>query len=359
MQGQRAGKTLYHLNIKAEKHPIQIETVLHASCIEPLTVWHQRFCHLNNKTVLRMASLGATTGLGLFNDQLKSSDQCKGCLLGKMHRLPFKSGRQRATTVGQLIHSDVCGPMQVATPGGCRYFVTFKDDFSGWCVTRLLKNKSDVAAILQEFVTQLESETGKKVKTIRTDNGGEYIGRHLETWLTESGIRHECSVPYTPQQNGVAERLNRTIMEAVRSQMHSMDVPLELWGEAVISTTYVINRSISSLDTKTPFEIWYGRKPNVSHLRVFGCLAYVHTPDTRRRKLDPKAVECIMVGYCEKSKAYRTWDPVTRKIMISRDIIFKENSKYKKSTEVNESSDYFSILPLTEKPKVIYFGINN
>lgn len=219
MEGKRTGKTLYHLNIQAETQPIEVHTALKTTTVEPLSVWHQRFGHVNHRTLLKMASLGSTNGLILFNDKTHS-DFCKDCLIGKMCRFPFKVGRQRASNVGDLIHTDVCGPFQVTTPGGNRYFVTFKDDYSGWCITRLLKCKSEVTPVLKELIAQIKTETGREVKVIRSDNGGEYLSTELESWMAKLGIRHEKSTPYTPQQNGVAERTNRNILETTRSILH-------------------------------------------------------------------------------------------------------------------------------------------
>lgn len=328
MEGKRAGQTLYHLNIQVEEMAATVTTALRSTKVEPLSIWHLRLGHANHRTILRMASLGCTDGLTLFND--KTSSTCAGCLLGKMHRLPFDSGRRRATAAGEIIHTGVCGPLQVPTPDGFRYFVTFKDDFSNWCVTRLIKNKSEVATALREFVAQVKTETGNDVKTIRSDNGGEYLGKELQAWLAQSGIRHETSAPYTPQQNGVSERLNRSIMEATRSLLYGKQVPIELWGEAVLCSTYLLNRLLPATSDSTPYELWYGRKPTVHHLRIFGCPAFAHVPDQLRRKLDQKATESVLVGYCETSKAYRLWNPATRKLIISRDVVFDENATYDK-----------------------------
>lgn len=208
--GKKTG-SLYHLNIIADPpvDPLQ-PLALRSTKVEPLSLWHQRFAHLNYKSVLRTASLGCTTGLFFFNDKDQVST-CKGCLLGKMHRHPFKVGREATTSVGELIHTDVCGPMQVSTPNGARYFVIFKDDYSNWCATKIIKNKSDVAALLKEFVALVKTQKGYAVKTIRSDNGGEYFGKELVDWLAKSGIRHESSAPHTPQQNGVAERYGYSV----------------------------------------------------------------------------------------------------------------------------------------------------
>ena len=165
MEGKRYGKdALYHLNISAEKNHPRTELALKGARVEPLSLWHQRFGHLNYKSLLKMASEGSVKGLALFNDQLQSSAHCRGCLQGKMCRSSFSSTRIKATRVGELIHSDVCGPMQVTTPSGERYYVIFKDDFSGWCELKLIKKKSDVANAFKIFSAKLQSETGMKAR---------------------------------------------------------------------------------------------------------------------------------------------------------------------------------------------------
>ena len=350
IQGQRVGDTLYYLNIKALDVPL-VNAIHQASAATSdgkdgqLSTWHHRLAHLNTKTILDMSRQGAAFGIGHLHDDLSSS-LCDGCVMGKMHRSPFKTGRNRATEVGQLIHSDVCGPMQVPTPGGSRYFVVFKDDFSRWCVVRLLKQKSQVADCFQEFVAMLKRETGKDVKTLRSDNGGEYFGSSFADWLAKSGIRHESSTPYTPQQNGVAERVIRTLMEAARCQMYAKNVDIELWGEAVASATYVLNRASSTTCSTTPYELWHGKKPDISHLRIFGCRAFVHTPDETRRKLDAKAQLHIFVGYSDTSKGYRCWNPTSRRVITSRDVLFDESKPFRETRP--EVINYGTIFPLSD-----------
>jgi transposase InsO family protein len=195
-------------------------------------IWHQRFAHVNHQTINKMCCQQLVDGLHMIpNDG--SPILCSGCAYGKMHRLPFPSGRVRAKQVGQLIHSDVCGPMQTSTPSGARYFVSFQDDFSGWRVVRFLRNKSEVEECFKEYVNKLRGETGKCVHTLRSDNGGEFMGESFQIWLKRKCIRHETSVPHTPEQNGVAERSNRTVVEAARSMLHQKNLPLELWAEAI------------------------------------------------------------------------------------------------------------------------------
>jgi hypothetical protein len=303
MQGRRSEKEgLYYLDIRAEKPNIRTERALVATHVEPLSLWHQRLGHLNYKRVLKMASLGSVKGLAFFND-LCPSNHCYGCLQGKMCRTPFSSTRTKTTQIGQVIHSDVCGPMEIATQDGERYYVIFTDGYSGWCEIHLLKQKSEVPEAFKVFSSKMEADTNKKIKVLRSDGGGEYCSKDFRDWLANSGIIHRITPPYTPQLNGVAERSNRTIVESARSQMYGKKVPLELWGLAVQCAVYVQNRTTSCTNSKTPFEYWYKKKPDISHLKIFGCRVFVHVPDEKRRKLDPKATEGMMMGYLDESKS--------------------------------------------------------
>ncbi|MCO5610814.1 hypothetical protein L7F22_065055 [Adiantum nelumboides] len=236
-------------------------------------------------------------------------------------------GSARATQKLQLVHSDVCGPMRTPFVGNSLYFVTFIDEFSRFCWVYPLKEKSDVFAVFQHYVSMVENETGCKVQTLRTDRGGEYMSGAFKDFLGKKGIKHQCTMPYTPQQNGVAERKNRSLMEMARCMLKAKSLPHKLWMEAVACAAHVLNRCPTrALKTITPYESWYDRKPSVSYLRVFGCLAYAHIPQQLRGKLDDKAVKCIFVGYSSGSKGYILYNPATNKIFESRDVIFAKTT---------------------------------
>lgn len=222
--------------------------------------------------------MGSVFGLALFNDKIHLTTYCKGCLLGKMRRNSFLSTRTRGTHVGDIIHSDVCGPVHIETPSGARFFVIFKDNFSSFCEIQLLKRKSEVPEAFKKFNAKMKTETGQETKILRSDGGGEFCSKGFEDWLAKAGISHQVTPPYTPQLNGVAERVNRTVVESARSQMYGKKVPLEL-SQAVLCAAYVQNRVISSIGKVTPFELWYGREPDVSHLRIFGSPVFAHVPD--------------------------------------------------------------------------------
>ncbi|MCO5581719.1 hypothetical protein L7F22_035608 [Adiantum nelumboides] len=143
----------------------------------------------------------------------------------------------------------------------------------------------------------VENEIGYKVQTLRTDRGGEYMSGAFKDFLGKKGIKHQCTMPYTPQQNGVAERKNMSLMEMARCMLKAKSLPHKLWMEAVACATHVLNRCPTrALKTITPYEAWYDRKPSVNYLCIFGCLAYAHISQQLRGKLDDKAVKCIFVG---------------------------------------------------------------
>ncbi len=154
------------------------------------------------------------------------------------------------------------------------------------------------------------------------------MSKKFDTFLGECGIQRQTSVPYSTQQNGVAERANRTIMECARSMILAQGLELEFWGEVVNTAVYIRNRCpTKALDSKTPQEAWSGRKPDVSHLRVFGCKAFAHAPNENPTKLESKSMPCVFLGYYEGTKAYRLMSVKTKRIIKSRDVVFIEGSK--------------------------------
>jgi hypothetical protein len=216
--------------------------------------------------------------------------------------------------------------MKNPTHMGNLYFITFIDDYSRKAYVYFLRHKNEAFEKFQEFRNYVENQTGLRIKTLRSDRGGEYINGPFKDYLKKYGIRHQLTAPYTPQQNGIAERFNRTVIEMARTMMHSANLPYIFWAEAVYTATYIRNRCISkALDSRnvTPEEIWTGQKPDVSHLRTFGCDAYTLIKD-QRHKLEPKAEKCILVGYSADSKAYRLWNYDKNRLIISRDVKFNE-----------------------------------
>ena len=164
----------------------------------------------------------------------------------------------------------------------------------------------------------MKNQTKKKIKVLRTDNSEEFCSKEFEELCKKCGIAWQKTTPYTPQQNGVAERMNKTLMERARSMLSGAGLGQEFWAEAMETACYLVNKSPSStLEDKTPQEVWIGKKPSPSHLRIFGCDAYIHAPKEKRSKLDSKFDKCIFIRYKDGLKGYNLWNPVTRKVMYS------------------------------------------
>jgi hypothetical protein len=188
------------------------------------------------------------------------------------------------------------------------------------------------SCIIKEFKALIENLSERKIKILRSDNGGEYTSKEFVSFYKDVGIKRELTTPYNPQQNGVAERKNITIMEVVKTMIHDQDLPMCLWAEAAMTVVYVQNRlSHSALGFKTPEEMFTGKKPEVSHLKIFGCPVFIHIPKEKRNKLEPSGKKGIFVGYCEVSKAFRIYIPGLHHIEISRDVTFDEDATLKKS----------------------------
>ena len=178
----------------------------------------------------------------------------------------------------------------------------------------------------KDFLSMGETLFGKKMLKFRSDNGDEYTSGEYRSFLKEQGVKKEETVPYSPQQNGLAERTNRTIMEKVRSMLYGSKLPFKFWAEAVSTAVYLQNRSPTNyLGDITPYEKWYQKKPNVGHLRVIGCVAYAQIPSENRSKLDFKSRKCVFVGYPDGGKGYKLFDFTRNKMIRSRDVIFSED----------------------------------
>lgn len=316
---------------------------------ESLQLWHERLGHQN---VVQVKSFLKNMNIDYKNDD---SFKCSACIYGKQHRSSFKSSENRATSVGALVHADLCGPMQVESIGGAKYFLLLKDDFSRYRSVYFLKAKSEVCLFLERFIKTVPRETTGCVKILRTDNGLEFVNKKVEILLNSNNINHQRTVPYTPEQNGRAEREMRTIVEAARTMIHAADLNLSLWAEAVNTAVFVINRSgPSGLEGTTPFELWFQKKPIADLFRVFGAVVFTHIPKEKRRKWDKKSKRGVFVGYSDNTKGYRIFYPSENKVELSRDVVFDELKKCSKVADsaVNSESESVDIDVIEENQEV-------
>src|SRR3989337_4528933 len=223
----------------------------------------------------------------LTSSDFGSFETCESCLLGKMTKSPFTKSCERASELLELIHSDVSGPMSTTARGGYQYFVTFTDDLSRYGYIYLMRHKSETFEKFKEFQNEVENQLSKTIKLLRSDRGGEYMSQEFDGHLKSRGIVPQLTPPGMPQRNGVSERRNRTLLDMVRSMMSKSDFPLSFWGYALETAAFPLNRAPSKSVEVTPYELWFGKKPKLSFLKVWGCGAYVKRlqPD----KLEPKS----------------------------------------------------------------------
>lgn len=322
-------------------------------------LWHKRFGHLNYDTLYKMHSKNIIRGLEIQN---KTHPKCEMCILGKSTRNQYKYlNRPLKNCILELIHIDLIGPITPESLGHSKYILCITDDCSRKVKTCFLKTKGEAAEQLITFIKEIERATERKVKVVRTDNGKEFVNRTLDGFFKMNGIKHELTIPYTPEQAGTAERTNRTILEMARTLLIESKLPKNFWAEAVATAVYIRNRcGTSKLNDKTPEEIWSGRRPTSSHFRVFGCLAYSWIPKELRSKLDKKATPSILMGYYENMKAYRLYDPKTEKFFACKKPVFFEDKtgweelqkkNEEKETTINETEDRIKLMWSPEERK--------
>ena len=271
-----------------------------------VNTWHRRLAHLDHDAVMRMVRRGMVRGMEIVGSSSQPTP-CEPCLKGKQTRSEIlKHTEMRSDTVLGCIFSNVCGKLPTRSHVGYEYFATFVDDKSRKVFVVGLKHKSDVARNLKDFIAHAETQTGERVKVLRSDGGGEYIGNTLTEYLKEKGIKQELTTPDTPQHNGVAERMNRMLLDKVCAMLTDADLPEIYWFEALVYAAHLHNVSPThALDNTTPEEAWSGNKPDVSHLRVFSSKAFVHVPTAQRDKLGAKSLLCTFLGHAENCKAFR------------------------------------------------------
>lgn len=292
---------------------------------------HFRLGHLNVYDMHKLISRQMVSGLKPTKIDTNAKF-CESCVYGKQTRTTFPPNKNsRSSRILELIHSDVSGPMSEPAWDGSEYFVTFTDDFSRASMVYCIKRKSDVFDKFKEYVSMAEARHGCKISALKTDNGGEYTSNEFKRYCRERGIRIVYTVPHNPEMNAVSERLNRILQEKARTMLLACGIEWHFWNEAVMTANYLKNRSPTSafgkqFANKTPAEIWYGNKPDLSNIRIFGSTCYNLVPAVNRKKLDAKSSKCIMLGYGSSLHTYRLWDVNANKLVFGRHVTFNEGS---------------------------------
>jgi transposase InsO family protein len=284
-------------------------------------------CHIGSDKIELVIKNALAAGLKLdSNDPFASI--CVPCVHGKHHQAPFPhQALHRSTVPFERIHSNLHKVPTLSITGFC-YWLTFIDDASRHCWVFALCKKSDMFYAFQQFKTYVETQYNGVIRIFRQDKGGEFIGNVWDEFFAEHGIRQENTITATPEQNSVAERKNHILAELVTALLNESKLLKSFWAEALRTVNRVLNMlPLSALppDT-TPFEIIKKCKPDYSILHVFGCRAYAHVNRKARKLLDLHVTPCIFLGYPEDFRGWRLWDPRTKQIIISRDVIWDENS---------------------------------
>jgi len=316
---------MFKLNVMVTKNDMNKASTSSAYIVESSNVWHGRLGHVNFDSIRRLIKLNS---IPTFH--IDSKYKCETCVEAKLTRSSFQT-IERKTNPLDLIHTDVCDLKTIPTRGMYKYFITFIDDSTKYCYVYLLKSKDEALEKFIIYKNEVENQPNKKIKVVRSDKGGEYVSPYAE-FCSQHGIIHEFTAPYSPQQNGTAERKNRTLKEMVNAMLISSGVNQNMWGDALLSANYLLNKIPRKKKDETPYELWWGRKPSYKYLKVWGCLAKVVVPLPKAVKIGPKTVDGIFIGYADESSAYRFLvheskipDIHKNSIMESRNASFFEN----------------------------------
>lgn len=310
------------------------DVTLSVNVILDTTLWHNRLGHPSVEKIVAITDV-----LG-FKKRNKEPFHCAVCPLAKQKHLPYISQNNIRDHAFDLLHIDIWGPFSVPTPEGYKYFLTIVDDHTRVTWVYLLRTKSEVLQVFPHFITMVEKQYQTSVKGVRSDNAQELKFTDL---YKAKGIQAFHSCPETPQQNSVVERKHQHILNVARSVMFQSHLPLEYWGDCILTEVFLINRLPTPLlQNKSPFQLLTSKLPDYRDLRVFGCLVYSSTSSKNRHMFQPRAKPCVFLGYSAGYKGYKLLDLDTNEVLISRNVVFHEDIFPFSSTEDSLPEDFFS-----------------
>ncbi|GJZ32266.1 putative ribonuclease H-like domain-containing protein [Tanacetum coccineum] len=303
------GSDLYTISLQETTSSTPIYLMAKASPTQAW-LWHRRLSHLNFDYINLLSKKDVVIGL------------------------PNLKGRLN------LLHMDLCGPMRVTSINGKKYILVIVDDYSRYTWTLFLRSKDETPEVLKDFLKMIQRNLQALVISVRTDRGTEFLNKTLNAFFKEEGIEHQTSTPRTPEQNGIVERRNRTLVEAARTMLSASKLPLFFWAEAIATACYTQNRSIIiPTHEKMAYHIINDRKPSIKHLHIFGCTCYLTRDGENLDKMKEKGDPCILVGYSTQSKGYRVYNKRTRLIVESIHLRFDEIKEMSETSVANDTSD--------------------
>jgi gag-polypeptide of LTR copia-type/Integrase core domain/GAG-pre-integrase domain len=326
-QGSKVGNNLYKMKVAIRdtkvSTPKAIQIKPHIFSLNGTTqnweTWHRRFGHTSYSRLQYMLDNDLVHGFTV--DTKSPKPDCVACTESKQTIKPFSKKSEHKSQPGELTHIDLWGKYAVTSINGNNYYILFVDDAERFSTTDFLKQKSEATQKVQEYITYLKTH-GKKPRAIRIDRGKEFVNDELQSWCRQNGIEIQMTAPYSPPQNGIAERMNRTLVEPARAMIRGL--PEFLWEYAVAHASYIRNRCYTkALENKTPYEIRFKQKPNISHLRDFGSPVWVLLQGIKQpRKMEPKSRRRIFVGFDDGSKSVKYYNNETRRVLTSRNFRF-------------------------------------
>lgn len=290
-------------------------------------LWHKRLGHINAEKFMQLKNKNMMLDKNIIQNIQPNDKICEACIGGKQAKLASNriKNKQHINKPLLNVHSDICGPITPSTVDNKRYFMVFLDEYTHYAVSYLANYKSDLFSIFKDFVQKSQSNFNSKIIHLYIDNGTEYLSNEMKEYCKDNGISYHLTIPYTPHQNGVAERLIRTLTEKARTLLIESQLNLKFWGEAILTATYLLNitPSRSLQGDKTPYERWHNKKPQLKFLRCFGSTVYVHKK-FKESKFDKKSWKGILVGYVPNG--YKIFNPETNKFVNARDVFIDEIS---------------------------------
>ena len=298
-----------------------------------IKTWHEILGHCNYEDVLKLQNVAE--GMEIKGKVDLSKLSCDVCIKGKFAQSRNREPDPRAKAALDLVHTDLAGPIDPTAKDGFKYTLAFTDDYSGATFVYFLKSKSDTVKATEKFIADVSPHG--RIKCIRSDNGTEYTSGQFQSLLSKNAIRHETSAPYSPHQNGTAERNWRTLFEMARCMLIESNLPKELWTYAVMTASIIRNRCFNKRLGQTPYYMLTGKTPNLSKMRTFGSPCYTYKQD--KKKLDSRCEEGIFVGYDKYSPAYLVFYPDTGKVVKNRLVKFMQKSVIESQTQTEQEME--------------------
>lgn len=322
---------------------IQVDQALAIQTKRPLADWHNSLGHADPKMIQEMASNKCVDGLEIAK---QDESECTVCPMGKGTRAAHTmSSSFEAKQVGDRVDFDLIGPMREASLSNGRYILLTKDKYSGYSHLYLLKSKEETCDRLTEFLSQFENESGYRVKAVQTDNGSEFVNENVRRLFAVEHVAFRTSAPYTPEQNGTAERNNRVIIETARTLVAQGGLPSKLWAEAANTAVFLRNMIPKKGMKVTPFELFRGRRPSVGHIVPFGTRVHSLINDRRQGKFDSKTEPGVIVGFTGRTNTYRVYLPLKDTIKVTCDVAFRDHYLFER-----DQLDIDDVLPKTDNP---------